>query len=1270
VQLSDRYDGSADPFEGERTILWRGVPADAVITAATLTLAPVRPPGSATYTETLRLDAAGPAYGATIEPAGSAVLIDFHARRAATSIGPLPSVTGPSLLVDIGGGVFLTVGAVGAIPAPPGPAFDYSTGVLPGVAALRLRLNGNWPASSDLAGISLGIATMPSNLTLRFGKQPPFFIHTGQLAVATSTPDIAQALQRALTEAPLTDGFYAIPLVVHSDTLGRLTIVLEVTYLGSAPLLPAGLREVVLPFDLASVTTTAANALQASLPAGAVIQAPQTALAVRGAFEASRVAYGPTGQTQAAPPLSCAAAATLAQAVIPAADTSVSGLDLYVAADGPAARLAFDLRMDADGKPGPQSLLAKPLPLNLAGDPTGQLRWVTVTAQPPALLRGGTMYWLVAQALDGTARLGTDPARDAMQAAATPPQRSADSGFSWRRAGEATALLVRLRTVPDRFRMPIDFTASSSAQTRRVSLAAYEPLGKIDMVLDRPEIAGAVGAVLAQALAPPCAAGERLQNPDFNLWTAQCNVLAPVPVGSSLSGDGIALIETFFGQQIGTMTADLGVITALAFAADGAALFVAGSAHPSEIWVLDPLGGGARPLVASSLGTPAILAATSPTITALAMDDRNGRLLALETDLLVSIDPVTGSRGASWAVPNATALAIAPGGTLAYVAGNPAVVAIDITTWRPAFQVTLTAPFGIAVSADGGTLAVIDAARIRTFDAATGAAGWSAALPSVQTSLAVGFAAHGGGVYVVGGMTPPGTTSSHAVLCPFDARGRAGSTVDLTMPTLAASGGRLWLAVKPQGDRVYVATTPAALDTAGARLAVAISHTDLRSVAVGQRLPVGWALTAGQVDAIPAADPAVMTRAIMAQLIEGALSQVCPISAACLHDLSVTAISVTGQRFAPGDAVAELFWYGANAALLRTDTMALPVSSVAATQRRRLTPPASATQVELRVSVTGGAVGLLRASLRSTDAMLLADAWRPDPALSGRLVAVTGSAATTWHNLGADDGALSQTATVAAGVPLELQFSGAVVAGAPVLGVQFRDAAGTDIGSTATIPLDVTAFALRRARLNVPDSAAAAVLRIALPAGAVLKVARLELLPRPGAVVACGFIAQSPGELHVSAARIVYDVPDAAPPPIPSGGLLPPTPPGRVPGTGGEDGCSCAPAAPVQGTLPAIPHPQPTPPQRLPVAQPAPAIDPALAIGAVPTIDPVPAIGDVPGIGPSRARRLAEAGITTVAALAAAAPEQVLAAVAGPGASPALAAALIENARVLRDRLP
>jgi hypothetical protein len=230
------------------------------------------------------------------------------------------------------------------------------------------------------------------------------------------------------------------------------------------------------------------------------------------------------------------------------------------------------------------------------------------------------------------------------------------------------------------------------------------------------------------------------------------------------------------------------------------------------------------------------------------------------------------------------------------------------------------------------------------------------------------------------------------------------------------------------------------------------------------------------------------------------------------------------------------------------------------------------------------------------------------------------------------------------------------------------------IGSSAEVVLEPRAFEQQSAELLPPPGAASASARILLPAGSALRVAQVALTARPTATVSCGFIAQAPGELHVSEASIVYDIVSGPAPAPPAAGLVAPTPPGATPGAGGSDCCR---AASASGTLASTPRPFP---QNLRIerrpAQAGPPVRQGAAMWREAAVWPTalvrdtppagaPTLGDVPGLGVARIRRLNAAGIATVADLASATPEQVNAALAGPASTLVLAASLVEGARAL-----
>src|SRR5262245_10628351 len=108
MTLTDQYDGSADPFEGDRTIVWRSLPANAKVTRATVTVTPVSPPGGTLFEEEISFTGNQAKFGATKNTGSGFVEVDFHKRRTlanvnGTDVRPLGTNPGAKLQVDLGG---------------------------------------------------------------------------------------------------------------------------------------------------------------------------------------------------------------------------------------------------------------------------------------------------------------------------------------------------------------------------------------------------------------------------------------------------------------------------------------------------------------------------------------------------------------------------------------------------------------------------------------------------------------------------------------------------------------------------------------------------------------------------------------------------------------------------------------------------------------------------------------------------------------------------------------------------------------------------------------------------------------------------------------------------------------------------------------------------------------------------------------------------------------------------------------------------------------
>ena len=369
--------------------------------------------------------------------------------------------------------------------------------------------------------------------------------------------------------------------------------------------------------------------------------------------------------------------------------------------------------------------------------------------------------------------------------------------------------------------------------------------------------------------------------------------------------------------------------------------------------------------------------------------------------------------------------------------GASAVVAIDLQTGTRRFQIQLDA-MPLAVTAARKAIVVAgealggaqqagqarDAPVVYAFDALTGSLDWSAPLPiQADAPVAVAIAADGVSVYAVGpapassGLGSGESAPQGINLIAFDGGGRVVAPTPLRFTAPADRTANLTLAVKPQGDRAFFAGAALAINPRGDRLVSTSRPTAV--IAVGHREPSAWTLTAGTV--VPVPRPGEVP-GIDAQLTGGALSQVVPVAPGCFHDLTVNVM--VPESSAGADAATETFWLDATGALLRSDSLALPVSNLFVTRRTRAVPPAGSAQAEVRVSVTGDRCMLRAVSLKSTDELLQDDAWEPDPATPASIVVTGNVGGTAYRNVGTEDAALEQHLELDPSLTYALDFSG------------------------------------------------------------------------------------------------------------------------------------------------------------------------------------------------------------------------------------------------------
>src|SRR5947209_11139272 len=534
---SDGYDGSVRAFEGETTLLVRSVPVGALLKRATLTVTPVAGPTGALFEE--RIEFADPrdtsrTLGATKIATTTFVEIDFHKRRTLAGVTGA-NLAGSELQVDLGG-VYVEINKKGAVLTPSDPnAFVLADGLLPGLTVGKFKLTPNPATANVLDAGTVTIRSVPSNLTVALAKMAPFWARPGELAAAATSPDFAAPLQAFLATAAVENGFYLVPLVVHSDTLARLSFTLDVEYVESVTATPNGLGEVHLPFGVGTVANAPVQ-LAVSLPPGARVVAGDTTARLTGAFGATRIVDGygaPTGDVSVAGTATVTPTLSVAQVVAFAAPVSAVAFDLLLTGLTRTAQLALDVRADLDGKPDGTSLLGETVPFTLQSTASPTTAWVSVTLPKEfhfAPTGSPARYWIVLQSLDGL--VSWNLAALAVPAGVTPPplppmQQTADGGLSWRTAvldapaaAPALSAVYRLRFQPDRYQVPIEMQVGSGAKATRVKLDRFQPLNRVDFALDVPEVAAGFNDYLSRAAPAACSQAEHVANGDFRQWHA------------------------------------------------------------------------------------------------------------------------------------------------------------------------------------------------------------------------------------------------------------------------------------------------------------------------------------------------------------------------------------------------------------------------------------------------------------------------------------------------------------------------------------------------------------------------------------------------------------------------------------------------------------------------------------------------------------------------------------------------------------------------------
>lgn len=531
--LQTTFHGHDLLFEGDLPLRLRAIPAGATITRAIITLEPVTSAlgNSPLFQETLSFQNGRGPFSLLAESQNSYLILDLGARRTLkrVAVSGVSAADNAHVQLDMGG-LWLALDNNAGIVTPDTDAADRRWPLiaqnnlellnLPDLAGQRFRLRyvdvngGNETGVSGSVAESIILQSYPSNLTLRLGNVGPFWFRAGDLRDPVDTPDFSDILQAVLQRELAVAGIRDLTLILHSDTLARLRLTLNLEYELAQSLLPAELESIIYTYEYDSVPAGAAAPLTISVPANATLQTAQIAITQR--FGSSRVVHGPLGLVEIADSVIISPAQSLAHAIKLDAPHEVEAIDLHVEALTDTATLSLTLQEDAGGKPFGPALWPKPVTLSLTRPEAGSASWVSAPLPTPFTFAAGQTYWLIVNSAVGEVAWGAESTAD------RPPLLvTQDNALSWRAAvgqqsGGNLAGLYRLRAAPATYRQPI----VADVAGRRVSFDKYNGLRDRPLQIDDwPELVAAGNQALAAARAARATRQERIHNGRFAAWT-------------------------------------------------------------------------------------------------------------------------------------------------------------------------------------------------------------------------------------------------------------------------------------------------------------------------------------------------------------------------------------------------------------------------------------------------------------------------------------------------------------------------------------------------------------------------------------------------------------------------------------------------------------------------------------------------------------------------------------------------------------------------------
>lgn len=349
-------------------------------------------------------------------------ILDFHKRRTFNKIiltDNSNNLTGTFELSIETGGTWIRIKESGEVASPSeSPAFTLDEKFQP-LTAQKLKVG---EISSNTSEVQPNGKTLMlkaqcisclSNLNLRVDDQTPFWSYFGEFSDKVSTqttPDFSNQLNEYLrtTEYKENDEcYYWIPMVLHSDSLGKVALSVDVKYvlvkdtfaIYKNNIFVKNVTEANLNFTCQDMGDPEVPKIGVELPSNA--QICKALFHLKGGFTDTRIIDELSNlDISDYSGVTISSEYSVAQEILPEKkDYLVKEIDLYLLKLSEKGEIKIDLREDADGTPSADSLTSTSLTWEEKAEE--KFSWICLEFEDEIKIESGKRYWIVLNTIEG-----------------------------------------------------------------------------------------------------------------------------------------------------------------------------------------------------------------------------------------------------------------------------------------------------------------------------------------------------------------------------------------------------------------------------------------------------------------------------------------------------------------------------------------------------------------------------------------------------------------------------------------------------------------------------------------------------------------------------------------------------------------------------------------------------------------------------------------------------------------------------------------------------